>query len=105
MSLGHWEAFCLSSSIQVLPLDVTTPRDSHARNYRELATLLNLNESFAYGRFEPLNSPDTSFLLNFSPHCYPYWWARVTKISLFEFNPMQEQTELLFLQALLDLLA
>ena len=30
--------FCLSSSVQVLPLDVTKPRDSHTWNYRELAT-------------------------------------------------------------------
>ena len=42
---GHWEAFCLSSSVQVPPLDVTTPRDSYVRNYRELATLLIPSES------------------------------------------------------------
>ena len=35
----------LSSSVLVLPLDVTSPRDSYAWNYRELATLLTLNES------------------------------------------------------------
>ena len=32
--------FRLSSSVQVFPLDVTTPCDSYAWNYRELATLL-----------------------------------------------------------------
>ena len=45
---------CLSSSIQVLPLDVTTPRDSYALNYRELATLLILSESLAEVGLEPL---------------------------------------------------
>ena len=39
------EKLCLSSSVLVLPLDVTTPRDSYAWNYRELATLLTLGES------------------------------------------------------------
>ena len=47
-------AFCLSSSVQVLPLDVTTPRDSYTWNYRELATLLVLSESSAEGGLEPL---------------------------------------------------
>ena len=39
----------------MLPLDVTTPRDSYAWNYRELATLLALCESLAEGGFEPLS--------------------------------------------------
>ena len=47
-------SFLLSSSVQVLPLDVTTPRDSHAWNYRELATLLTLSESLAEVGLEPL---------------------------------------------------
>ena len=47
--LGHWEAFCLSSSVQVIPLDVTIPRNSYAWNYRELATLFILSESLADG--------------------------------------------------------
>ena len=38
-------SLCLSSSVLVLPLDVTTPRDSYAWNYRELATLFTLGES------------------------------------------------------------
>ena len=46
---------CLSSSVQVLLLDVTTPRDSYAWNYRELATLLTLSESSAEDAFEPLS--------------------------------------------------
>lgn len=41
-------------SVQVLPLDVTTPRESYARNYEELATLLTLSESLAECGFEPL---------------------------------------------------
>ena len=51
---GHGEAFYLPSSIQVLPLDVITPRDSYAWNYRELGTLLTLSESLAEVGFEPL---------------------------------------------------
>ena len=39
------EKLCLSSSVLVLPLDVTTPRDSSTWNYRELATLSTLGES------------------------------------------------------------
>lgn len=35
---GHREAFCLSSSDQVFPLDVTKFRDSYAWNYIELVT-------------------------------------------------------------------
>ena len=46
--------FCLSSSVQVLLLDVTTPRESYAWNYRELATLLILSESLAELGLEPL---------------------------------------------------
>ena len=46
--------FCISSSVQVLPLGVTTPRDSYTWNYRELATLLTLSESLAEAGFEPL---------------------------------------------------
>ena len=38
----------------MLPLDVTTPRDSYAWNYRELATLLTLSESLAEVGLEPL---------------------------------------------------
>ena len=48
------ESFCLSSSAQFLPLDVTRPRDSYAWNNRELATLLTLSERLAEGVFEPL---------------------------------------------------
>ena len=47
-------AFCLSSSIHVIPIDVTTPRDSYAWNDRELATLLTLSESLAEVGLEPL---------------------------------------------------
>ena len=47
------ETFCLSSSVQVLPLDVTTPRDSYAWSYREPVTLLTESESLAEGGFEP----------------------------------------------------
>ena len=50
----QWEAVCLSSSIQVFPLDVTTPRDSYARNYRELVTLLALCKCLAETIFETL---------------------------------------------------
>ena len=50
----HWEAFCLSSSVQVLTLYVTTPRDSYVWNYRVLVILLTLSESFAEGGLEPL---------------------------------------------------
>ena len=38
----------------MLPLDVPTPRDSYAWNYRDLATLLTLSESLAEVGFEPL---------------------------------------------------
>ena len=47
--------FCLSSSVQVLPFDVTTPRDSYAWKYRELGTLFNLSKSLTESRFEPLD--------------------------------------------------
>ena len=47
-------SFRLSSSVQVLPFDVTTPRDSYAWNYRELATVLILSESLAKGGFESM---------------------------------------------------
>ena len=53
-TFGQWEAFCLSSSVQVFPLDVTTPRDSYAWNYRELATRLTLSELLAEVGLEPL---------------------------------------------------
>ena len=43
-------------SSQVLPLDVTTPRDFYAWNYRELATLLALSESLAEVGLEPLTT-------------------------------------------------
>ena len=33
--LGHWESFCLSSSVQVLPLNMTTNRDCYAWNCRD----------------------------------------------------------------------
>ena len=36
---------CSSNSVQVLPLDVTTLHVSYTLNYKELATLLILNES------------------------------------------------------------
>ena len=52
--LGHLEAFCLSSSVQVLPPRVTTPRDSYVLDCREMATLLALSESLAEDGFEPL---------------------------------------------------
>ena len=53
-NLDTEKPFCLSSSVQVLPLDVTTTPDSNAWNYRELATLLTLSESLAESGFEPL---------------------------------------------------
>ena len=43
----------MSSIVQVLVLDMTTPRDSYARNNRELATLLTLSGSLAEGGLEP----------------------------------------------------
>ena len=52
--MASGEALCLTSSIHVLPLDVTIPHDSYAWNYRELATLVTLTESLAEGGFEPL---------------------------------------------------
>ena len=51
----HRVAFSISSSFQVLPLDVTTRRDTYAWTYRELATLLTLSESLAETGLEPLN--------------------------------------------------
>ena len=58
--------FCLSSSVQVLPLDVTTPRDSYAWNCRELANFLTLKFSSGWfrttdqrARVLPLSYPDT----------------------------------------------
>ena len=51
---GHWEAFCLSCSTQVIPLYVTTLRDSYTWNYRELAILLTPSESLVEVRLEPL---------------------------------------------------
>ena len=50
----HREAFCLSRSVQVLPLNMTTPRDSYPWNYRELVTVLTLSECLAKGGFGPL---------------------------------------------------
>ena len=47
--------FYLSSSAQVLPLDLVPPHDSYALNDRELATLLTLSESLAEDGFEPLS--------------------------------------------------
>ena len=47
-------SFCLLSSVQVLPLDMTTPHDSYTWNYRELVTLLTLSESLTEGGFVPL---------------------------------------------------
>ena len=47
-------SFCLSTSVQVLPLGVTKPRDSCTWNDSELAILLTLSESLAEGGFEPL---------------------------------------------------
>ena len=41
---GHNKVFCLSSSLQVISLDVTTPRDSYAWTNRELASLLTQSE-------------------------------------------------------------
>ena len=46
--------FRLSSSAQVFPLDVITPCDSYAWNYRKLAILLALSEILAEGGLEPL---------------------------------------------------
>ena len=45
--LDTWKLFALSNSVHVLPLDVTSPRDSYAWNDRELGTLLTLSESLA----------------------------------------------------------
>ena len=47
-------SFLLIERCQVLPLDVTTPRDSYAWNYRKLTTLLALSVSLADGGLEPL---------------------------------------------------
>ena len=61
-TLGQWEAFCLSSSAQILHLDVTILRGPCAWNYRELTSLLTLRESLAEGqwlRILPLGYPDT----------------------------------------------
>ena len=47
--------FCLwRSSVQDLPLDVTTPPDYYVWNYRALETLLILSESSADVGFKPL---------------------------------------------------
>ena len=46
--------FFLSSSVQVHPFDVTTPRDSYAWNYREPMTLLALSESLVESGLEPV---------------------------------------------------
>ena len=58
-------SFCLSSSAQVLPLDVTTPSDSCAGNYRELVNLLALSESLAEvgleSVFKPLSHPEVGW--------------------------------------------
>ena len=54
-TFGHWESFCLSSSVQVLPLDLTTPRDSYTWNYREMANLLT-----------------------HSKWKFSWWWVRIT---------------------------
>ena len=55
VDISHLKSiFCLSSSVQVLPLDVTTTRDSYAWDYRELAFLFTLSESLAENGFEPL---------------------------------------------------
>ena len=51
---NNYEAFFLSSSVQVLPLDVTIPSDSYAWNYREQTTLFTLSKILAEGGFEPL---------------------------------------------------
>ena len=51
---GNCEAFCLSNSVQAHPLDPTITCNSYALNYRELGTLLTLNESSAEGALEPL---------------------------------------------------
>ena len=49
-----FEAVCLASDPQVVLLDVITPCDIYAWNYRELATLFTLNESLPEGGFEPM---------------------------------------------------
>ena len=51
---GDQKAVCLSSSVQALSLDVTTPPDSYSWNYRELAILPTSSESLAEGGFQPL---------------------------------------------------
>ena len=53
-NLDAGKLFCSTSSVQALPLDVTTPRNSYAWNYRKLATLLTLSESLAEVGLEPL---------------------------------------------------
>ena len=46
--------FCLSSSDQVLHVDMNTLGDSYAWNYRKLGTLLTRSEILAEGGLEPL---------------------------------------------------
>ena len=46
---------CLSSSFLVLPLDVTTPRDSYAYIHRELRASLILGECLVMQGLEPQN--------------------------------------------------
>ena len=82
-TFGHWEALCLSSSVQVLPLDVTTPRDSYTRNYRKLATFLTLSESLAAGGFEPLKIGSIRKNPTIEPSWHHKWkfswgWIRTT---------------------------
>ena len=49
-------AFCLSSSVQVLPINLATPLDSFAWNYSVLASLLTRSECLAEGGLEPLTT-------------------------------------------------
>ena len=59
---GPEKLSCFSSSVHVLPLIVTIPRDFYVWNFRDPATPLILSESLVEGGFEPLT--DWSMLKN-----------------------------------------
>ena len=65
--------------VQVLTLDVTTPRDSYAWNYSELATLLTLSESLVEVGLEPLTigSMRKNLTMSYPPYLAIPWLRMV----------------------------
>ena len=57
----YWETVCLSSSAQVIPLNVTTPCVSY---YREPTSLLTLGKILGAGGFKPLTIGSVGKLLS-----------------------------------------